>query len=93
MAEPCPLRATSFFKGTGLGQFQAFRADTGAKLWSAPTQSGVIAGPISYSVNGQQYVAVLAGWGGVWTLAAGEVSPAESAHGQRSAHAGLQAGR
>jgi alcohol dehydrogenase (cytochrome c)/quinohemoprotein ethanol dehydrogenase len=62
------------FQGTGLGQFEAFRADTGAKLWSAPTQSGVIAGPISYSVNGQQYVAVLAGWGGVWTLAAGEVA-------------------
>jgi quinohemoprotein ethanol dehydrogenase len=62
------------FQGTGLGQFEAYRADTGAKLWSAPTQSGVIAGPISYSVNGQQYVAVLAGWGGVWTLAAGEVA-------------------
>jgi PQQ-dependent dehydrogenase (methanol/ethanol family) len=61
------------FQGTGLGQFQAFRADTGEKVWSAPTQSGVIAGPISYSVNGQQYVAVLAGWGGVWTLAGGEV--------------------
>jgi alcohol dehydrogenase (cytochrome c)/quinohemoprotein ethanol dehydrogenase len=62
------------FQGTGLGQFEAFRADSGAKLWSAPTQSGVIAGPISYSVKGEQYVAVLAGWGGVWTLAAGEVS-------------------
>ena len=62
------------FQGTGLGQFEAFRADTGAKLWSAPTQSGVIAGPISYSVNGAQYVAVLVGWGGVWSLAAGEVA-------------------
>ena len=62
------------FQGTGLGQFEAFRADTGEKLWSAPAQSGVIAGPISYSVNGQQYVAVLAGWGGVWSLAAGELA-------------------
>jgi quinohemoprotein ethanol dehydrogenase len=62
------------FQGTGLGQFQAFRADTGEKLWSAATQSGVIAGPISYSVNGQQYVAILAGWGGVWALASGEVA-------------------
>jgi quinohemoprotein ethanol dehydrogenase len=62
------------FQGTGLGQFEAFRADTGEKLWSAPTQSGVIAGPISYSVNGQQYVAILAGWGGVWSLAAGELA-------------------
>jgi quinohemoprotein ethanol dehydrogenase len=62
------------FQGTGLGQFQAFRADTGEKLWSAPTQSGVIAGPISYAVNDQQYVAILAGWGGVWSLAAGELA-------------------
>jgi quinohemoprotein ethanol dehydrogenase len=62
------------FQGTGLGQFEAFRADTGAKLWSAPTQSGVIAGPISYLVNGEQYVAVLAGWGGSWPLAGGEVA-------------------
>jgi quinohemoprotein ethanol dehydrogenase len=62
------------FQGTSLGQFQAFRADTGAKVWSAPTQSGVVAGPVSYSVHGQQYVAVLAGWGGVWTLAAGELA-------------------
>jgi quinohemoprotein ethanol dehydrogenase len=62
------------FQGTGQGQFEAFRADTGEKLWSAPTQSGVIAGPISYSVDGQQYIAVLAGWGGVWTLASGEVA-------------------
>jgi quinohemoprotein ethanol dehydrogenase len=62
------------FQGTGLGQFEAFRADTGEKFWSAPTQSGVIAGPISYAVNGQQYIAVLAGWGGVWSLAAGELA-------------------
>jgi quinohemoprotein ethanol dehydrogenase len=61
------------FEGIGLGQFQAFRADTGAKLWSAPTESGVTAGPIAYAVNGEQYIAVLVGWGGVLPLAAGEV--------------------
>jgi len=61
------------FEGTGLGQFEALRATTGEKLWSAATESGVTAGPISYSVNGEQYVAVLVGWGGVLPLAAGEV--------------------
>ena len=30
--------------------------------------------PVSYAVNGEQYVAVLAGWGGVFPLATGEVS-------------------
>src|SRR5215472_1741544 len=33
-----------------------------------------MAGPVTYEVGGQQYVAVLAGWGGVFPLAAGEVS-------------------
>ena len=62
------------FEGTGYGQFEAFRANTGEKLWSASAQSGIVAGPISYTVNGEQYVAVLAGWGGVMPLAAGEVA-------------------
>lgn len=62
------------FEGTGSGQFEAFRATTGEKLWSASTESGVTAGPISYSVNGEQYIAVLVGWGGVLPLAAGEVA-------------------
>lgn len=61
------------FEGTGYGQFEAFRATNGEKLWSASTESGITAGPISYSVNGEQYVAVLVGWGGVLPLAAGEV--------------------
>jgi alcohol dehydrogenase (cytochrome c)/quinohemoprotein ethanol dehydrogenase len=33
-----------------------------------------MAGPVTYEINGEQYVAVLAGWGGVFPLAAGEVS-------------------
>ena len=62
------------FEGTAGGNFEAYRADTGAKLWSFAAQTGVMAGPATYEVNGQQYVAVLAGWGGVFPLAAGEVS-------------------
>src|SRR3984885_1559376 len=62
------------FEGTAGGNFEACRADTGAKLWSFAAQTGVMAGPVTYEVNGQQYVAVLAGWGGVFPLAAGEVS-------------------
>jgi len=62
------------FEGTGYGQFEAFRANTGEKIWSASTQSGITAGPISYTVNGEQYIAILVGWGGVLPLAAGEVA-------------------
>jgi quinohemoprotein ethanol dehydrogenase len=62
------------FQGTAAGNFEAFRADTGEKLWSHPANSGIIAGPISYRVKNEQYVAVLAGWGGVFALASGEVA-------------------
>jgi quinohemoprotein ethanol dehydrogenase len=62
------------FEGTASGKFEAYRADSGEKVWSFPAQTGVMAGPVSYTVNGQQYIAVLAGWGGVFPLATGEVS-------------------
>ena len=62
------------FEGTAAGNFEAYRATTGEKLWSSAAQTGVMAGPVTYTVNGEQYVAVLAGWGGVFPLATGEVS-------------------
>jgi PQQ-dependent dehydrogenase (methanol/ethanol family) len=62
------------FEGTAGGSFEAYRADTGEKLWSFSAQTGVMAGPVAYLANGEQYVAVLAGWGGVFPLATGEVS-------------------
>ena len=62
------------FEGTAGGNFEAYRADNGQKLWSFPAQTGVMAGPITYEVNGEQYVAVLAGWGGVFPMVTGEVS-------------------
>jgi mono/diheme cytochrome c family protein len=62
------------FEGTADGHFEAYRSDTGARLWSFDAQTGVMAGPVTYTVNGEQYIAVLAGWGGVFPLATGEVS-------------------
>jgi quinohemoprotein ethanol dehydrogenase len=62
------------FEGTAGGSFEAYRANTGEKLWSFAAQTGVMAGPVTYAINGEQYVAVLAGWGGVFPLATGEVS-------------------
>ncbi len=62
------------FEGTAAGNFEVYRADNGGRLWSFAAQTGVMAGPVTYAVNGEQYVAVLAGWGGVFPLATGEVS-------------------
>jgi quinohemoprotein ethanol dehydrogenase len=62
------------FQGNSAGQFNAYSADKGDKLWSFPTQSGVIAAPISYAVGGQQYVVVVVGEGGSLPLVAGEIA-------------------
>jgi len=39
-----------------------YRADNGRKLWEMPVQSVPVAGPITYSVQGKQYIAINAGW-------------------------------
>ena len=59
------------FQGTALGDFRAYAADTGKQLFSYPVQSGVMAGASTFTVGGQQYVAVTSGRGGSFPLAAG----------------------
>ena len=54
------------FTGQGDGEFTAFDAKTGAPLWSFNCGAGVNAPPISYEVDGQQYVAVAAGGSQIW---------------------------
>jgi quinohemoprotein ethanol dehydrogenase len=50
------------FQGGGSSQeFRAYDAKTGEKLWSTKTQTSVIAGPITYELDGKQYVAVSVG--------------------------------
>jgi quinohemoprotein ethanol dehydrogenase len=52
------------FQGTAEGQFEAFNAATGEKVWSYETQNGIVAAPMTYRVDGEQYVAVMVGYGG-----------------------------
>lgn len=52
------------FAGDQKGFFNAFSAETGQQLWRFQARSGIIAGPISYQVNGEQYIAVMSGHGG-----------------------------
>jgi quinohemoprotein ethanol dehydrogenase len=46
-----------------LGELVAFRADNGETLWSYPTPNGISAAPSTYSVGGEQYIAVSSGAG------------------------------
>ena len=52
-----------FAGGTNDRKFRAFDAKTGKILWEFPTGSGVAAVPVSFQVDGKQYIAVQSGWG------------------------------
>jgi len=62
------------FQGDLSGQFNAFAADTGEQIWAYPVQGGIMAAPISYELDGVQYVAVAQGWGGESSLPFGAIS-------------------
>jgi alcohol dehydrogenase (cytochrome c) len=53
-----------FTGGTSDRKFHAFDASTGELLWEFPTNSGILAPPASFMLDGRQYVAVESGWGG-----------------------------
>lgn len=52
------------FAGEPTGEFNAFDARNGTHLWQFQTGSGHHSSPVSYSVDGRQYIAVPVGWGG-----------------------------
>ncbi len=51
------------FQGEGTGAFEAFAADSGHRVWSIQTGSAIDAVPITFEVNGVQYVVIPVGWG------------------------------
>ena len=63
------------FEGLTTGQFAAYDAANGSKLWSYDVQNIAMGGPISYEVGGEQYIAVAAGNGGSTYLLAGPGVP------------------
>lgn len=59
------------FQGTVDGRFLALDAATGKQLWEYDNQAATLAGPVSYQVGDEQYVAVAAGYGSAFFLIAG----------------------
>jgi quinohemoprotein ethanol dehydrogenase len=59
-------------QGDAAGNFNIYRADNGKKLWSMFAQSGIIAAPSTFAVGGEQFIAVLSGWGGSFALSGGK---------------------
>jgi PQQ-dependent dehydrogenase (methanol/ethanol family) len=67
------------FQGRADGIFAAYRASNGEKVWRFDAGTGIMAPPVTYTVDGFQYVTVMAGWGGPGGLinapAIGSVKP------------------
>ena len=64
------------FQGQGTGEFSAYAADSGKKVWSIQTGSAIDSVPVTFAVNGEQYVLTPVGWGSgsrlfapAWTMA------------------------
>ena len=60
------------FQGSSIGEFAAYDADSGNRLWQFPAQTGIVAAPISYAVGDRQFVSVAAGWGSILPLLGGQ---------------------
>jgi PQQ-dependent dehydrogenase (methanol/ethanol family) len=69
------------FQGSADGRFVAYRATTGEQLWESPASTGVMAGPVTYTVDGEQYVAVAAGWGASFALSGAQLALAAGVRG------------
>lgn len=59
------------FQGKLEGEFAAYDAASGEKLWSADVKSGAASGPGTYEIDGEQYVTITTGWGSAYGLSAG----------------------
>ncbi len=56
------------FQGTADGRFIAYNAANGEMLWQVPVTSGVVAAPMTWEHEGEQYVTIAVGWGGVYGM-------------------------
>jgi len=66
------------FQGRGSGELWVYAADTGKVLKVIRTGSHIMAAPMTYAVNGQQFVAVQAGYGGA-AITVGQFPPSSAA--------------
>ena len=57
------------FQGNAEGDFNALDAKTGQVLWTKNLGTGIVAPPITYLVDGVQYVTIAVGWGGASGIA------------------------
>jgi alcohol dehydrogenase (cytochrome c) len=62
------------FTGNPEGDFMAINDETGEVIWKFQTGTGIVGQPVTYDIDGEQYIAIVAGWGGAVPLWGGEVA-------------------
>ena len=74
------------FHGDASGEFSGYAADSGKKIWSVKTGSAIQSVPVTYTVNGEQYVLMPIGLGGGFRLfgRASDMATLESKRGPAS---------
>ena len=75
------------FTGNPEGYLMAFDAKTGKKVYEFNTGSGIVGSPVTWEMDGEQYVSVLSGWGGA-VLCGAVKSPSASRSSTRAAWSG-----
>jgi hypothetical protein len=61
-------------QGNGRGELATDGAIDGKKHWSFDRQTGIVSSPMSYEIDGRQFVAIMVGWGGVMPLMGGGIT-------------------
>lgn len=64
------------FQADGFGQFTAYNAASGDKLWSHDVQTSAMAAPMTHFIDGEQYIALSVGLGGGLTAEGGPIAHA-----------------
>ena len=69
------------FQGNGDGYFVGYHSQTGEVLWKVNTYTSIIAPPVTYLANGEQYVAIQVGSGGSGITEGAAAMPASAKYG------------
>jgi quinohemoprotein ethanol dehydrogenase len=59
------------FQGSSDGRFHAYSSDRGTRIWSYDVGNAILGGPVTFELDGEQYVLALAGQGGIFGILGG----------------------
>ena len=81
------------FTGTSDGYVKGFHSETGEQLWEFNTGSGVISQPITWEMEGKQYLGIASGYGGAVPLWGGDMATLTTQVSQGGSFLGVRGAR